>query len=65
LQARYSANQQTIEIVFRTGVPYQYHHIPPELWVSFKRAESPGRFINMVLNDFPYNRGGWGSVVGQ
>jgi hypothetical protein len=71
LQARYSARYETLEVVFRDGSPaspnatWHYSRVPPEVWVGFKRAESPGRFINSTLNFFPYGAGGWGSIVGE
>jgi KTSC domain len=71
LQARYSARKQRIEVIFREGSPaspdatWHYDNVPPEVWMGFKRAESPGRFINSTLNYFPYGAGGWGTLVGQ
>jgi KTSC domain len=65
LQARYSDRFNRLEVIFRDGTPWHYDEIPANLWNSFKRAESPGRFINAVLNDFPYGHGGWGSIVGE
>jgi hypothetical protein len=71
LQARYSSRAQRIEVIFREGSPaspdatWHYERVPPEVWTAFKRAESPGRFINSTLNYFPYGSGGWGTLVGQ
>lgn len=65
LQARYSGITRELQVIFRDGTPWTYEQVPPGLWVRFKRVESPGRFINNVLNGFPYARGGWGSIVGE
>jgi hypothetical protein len=71
LQARYSSRHQRIEVIFREGSPaspnasWHYDQIPAEIWVAFKSAPSPGRFINSTLNYFPYGAGGWGSIVGE
>lgn len=65
LQARYSRRFQWLEVVFRDGTPWHYEEVPPNLWQSFKRTASPGKFINAVLNDFPYGYGGWGNIVGE
>ena len=68
LQARYSANQRRLEIIFRKGSPaspdasWHYDEVPPGIWTRFKRVESPGRYINAVLNGYPYGPGGWGSI---
>src|SRR6516162_3551465 len=60
LQARYSANQRRLEVIFRDGTPWHYDSVPPGIWTRFKRIESPGRYINAVLNGYPCGRGGWG-----
>jgi hypothetical protein len=62
LQARYSRNLQQLEVIFRDGTPWHYSNVPPRIWNRFKRIESPGRYINAVLNAYPYGRGGWGSI---
>lgn len=65
LQARYSRNLNRLEVIFRDGTPWHYDDVTPGIWQRFKRTESPGRYINDVLNGYDYGRGGWGSVVGQ
>lgn len=62
LQARYSADQRRLEVIFRDGTPWHYDEVPPGIWTRFKRVESPGRYINAVLNGYPYGHGGWGSI---
>jgi len=47
-------SQQTLRIRFRNGQVYGYYNVPPNVWRNFKRVKSPGRFINRVLNFYPY-----------
>jgi len=65
LQARYSRNARELQVIFRDGTPWTYFGVPPGIWQRFKRTESPGRYINAVLNGYDYARGGWGSIVGE
>lgn len=62
-QARYSSAQQRIEILWRNPMAPSYHYdnVPPSVWAHFKRVDSPGRFINSHLNNYPYGVGGWGT----
>jgi len=46
-----------LRVRFRDGTPWEYQEVPPEIWQRFRRSASPGRFINRVLNQYPYNRG--------
>lgn len=46
-----------LRVRFRDGTPWEYHGVPSSVWQRFKRVQSPGRFINRVLNDYEYNRG--------
>lgn len=32
------------------GTPYYYYDVTPQEWDGFRKADSPGRFINAVLN---------------
>jgi len=41
------------------GTPWTYYDIPPNVWRNFKRAKSKGKFVNRVLNQYPYGPG-WG-----
>jgi hypothetical protein len=65
LQARYSQSARCLEIIFarpsraNPGGTWHYSNVPPALWTRFKRVESPGRYINGILNGFPYGPGGW------
>jgi hypothetical protein len=63
LRARYSRNLRQLEVVFRDGESYAYFEVPTPIWFKFRDTESPGRYINQVLNDFDYQRGaGWGDI---
>jgi len=70
-QARYSRSQRRLEVVFarptrsNPGGAWHYDAVPPRVWQRFKRVESPGRYINAVLNGYPYGAGGWGNIVGE
>lgn len=57
LSAGYDERSQTLRIKFRDGDYYTYYNVPPSVWWKFRRASSPGRYINTTLNNFPYKRG--------
>lgn len=57
LEAGYNAGERTLRVVFRDGTPWEYYGVEPVIWQRFKRSASPGRFINRVLNNYPYGRG--------
>jgi hypothetical protein len=57
LAAGYDDRTQTLRIKFRDGDIYEYFQVPPSVWWKFQRAQSPGRFINITLNRYPYKRG--------
>lgn len=46
-----------LRVRFRDGTPWEYYQVPSSVWQRFKRVQSPGRFINRVLNQYPYGRG--------
>lgn len=57
LAAGYDERSQALRIKFREGEYYTYYNVPPSVWWKFQRAASPGRYINAVLNSYPYSRG--------
>lgn len=62
-QARYSRRQRRLEVDWdhpADAIPYTYYDVHPSTWHHFKRADSPGKFINKYLNAHPYGPGGWG-----
>lgn len=54
LAAGYVRASQTLYVRFRNGQVYAYYRVPPNVWRNFRRVKSPGRFINRVLNRYPY-----------
>ena len=56
VEAGYNASERTLRVVFRDGTPYEYYGVEPVTWQRFKRSASPGRFINRILNQYPYAR---------
>ena len=46
-----------LRVRFRDGTPWEYYNVPSSIWQRFKRVQSPGRFINRVLNNYEYGRG--------
>lgn len=57
LRAGYDEKSMTLRIQFREGEIYTYYQVPPSVWWKFQRAQSPGRYINSTLNNYPYSRG--------
>lgn len=50
----YNKSKREVQIVFRDGALYHYDQVPPDVWNRLKRAPSTGKFINKMLNSFPY-----------
>lgn len=51
----YDEFTQDLEVEFCNGKTYRYHDVPYDLYVSFMRASSKGRFLNWrIKNMFPY-----------
>lgn len=42
----YRAEDQILEIQFKSGGAYQYSPVPPALYAEFLKAESLGRFLH-------------------
>lgn len=59
LQARYDRGLSQIHVIFKDGTPWVYDNVPENIWRNFRRTTSPGKYINRVLNAFPYWRGGF------
>ena len=38
------------------GTPWKYLNVPSHIYQSFASAQSKGRYINSVLNNFPNSR---------
>ncbi|MDP9870352.1 MULTISPECIES: KTSC domain-containing protein [Streptosporangium] len=54
LAAGYDKTTNTLRVRFRNGQVYGYYDVPANIWRNFKRQKSPGRYINRVLNFYPY-----------
>jgi hypothetical protein len=72
-QARWSARQEVMEVIFRDGTSWHFNEINEGAWRRFKSAPSPGRVIysqwppgtfdgNVTEEGGP---GGWGNVVAE
>jgi hypothetical protein len=35
---------------------YEYYDVPRAVWLNMLRAPSPGRYIDRVLDTYPYTR---------
>lgn len=55
--ARYDTTLHQLHVHFKDGTPWVYREVPQNVWNNFKRSSSPGRFINRVLNEYPYHKG--------
>jgi hypothetical protein len=58
-EMRYDPGLRAIDVVFVDGTPWTYNGVDEGLFDRFRSSESPGRFINNVLNSFPHHRGGF------
>ena len=47
----YDAATLTLEVEFRNGSVYRYVNVPTELWASFRRAPSMGKFFQEHVRD--------------
>jgi hypothetical protein len=55
--AGYDSVAQVLYVEWGDGGPaYNYYNVTPQEWRAFRRAPSPGRYINRVLNYHPYGR---------
>lgn len=58
-EGRYDSGLGQVHVIFDDGTPWVYDGVPKNVWKNFRRSASPGRYINRVLNGFPYWRGGF------
>jgi hypothetical protein len=56
---RYDYGLREIHVIFRDGTPWTYQGVDESVWNMFASSDSPGQFINNVLNGYPYHRGGF------
>jgi len=60
--AGYDSRSQTVRIRFRVGADkmfpngavYEYYNVPRSVWRNLQRSNSPGRYIDRVLDTYPY-----------
>lgn len=56
-EAGYNRATETLAVKFYTnGAVYHYYDVKPQTAIAFRRTESPGKFINRVLNAHDYER---------
>lgn len=53
-RARYDYGLRQVQVVFNNGNCWVYEQVPPEVFRRFRISASAGKFINRVLNGYPY-----------
>lgn len=56
-RAAYDKGTKVIAVQFVDGTPWHYADVNGEIWKRLQRSKSPGRFVDRVLNGFPYGHG--------
>lgn len=56
LRGGYDSRTGTVRIQFRDGAVYEYFDVPKNVWKNMLRSPSTGRYIDRVLDTFPYTR---------
>lgn len=56
-RARYDSGLRQVQVEFDDGTPWVYEEVPQNVWRNFRRSASAGKYINRVLNGYPYRRG--------
>ena len=64
-EGRYDGGLEQVHVIFKDGTPWTYNGVPRNLWKNFRRSASPGKYINRVLNSFPYWEGGFAYGEGE
>lgn len=53
----YDRKGEVLEVEFSSGVVYDYHGVPPEVYESLMSAESKGRFMSRrIRGQYPSTR---------
>lgn len=53
--AGYDSSTRTLRVEWGDGgAAYNYYNVPPEVWNTFQKVPSPGKYINSVLNYYKY-----------
>lgn len=58
-EARFDPGLRSIDVIFVDGTPWTYQNVGEDVFDRFITSESPGRFVNNVLNSQPHHRGGF------
>lgn len=58
-EMRYDPGLRAIDVIFVDSTPWTYQNVDEDVFNRFLTSESPGRFINNVLNSYPHHRGGF------
>ena len=45
----YDAEEETLQVEFKSGGVYQYTGVQPEMYADLMKAESIGRFVSQVV----------------
>ena len=56
LRGGYDSKARTVRIQFRDGAVYEYYEVPAAIWRQLLRSRSTGKFVNRVLDTYPYTR---------
>lgn len=54
IAAGYDPKNAILRVTFRNGITYEYLGPSPRQWSAFQKAPSPGKYINTVLEQYPY-----------
>lgn len=56
LRGGYDSKSGTVRLQFRDGAVYEYFDVPKNIWRNLLRGPSTGRYIDRVLDTYPYTR---------
>lgn len=56
LRGGYDSKADTVRIQFRDGAVYEYYQVPGNVWRQLLRSRSTGKYIDRVLDTYPYTR---------
>ena len=55
----YDPESQTLKVVFRSGMVYEYINVPPEKYEEMKNAFSKGIYLNTeIKGKYPFRKVG-------
>jgi hypothetical protein len=56
LRGGYDSRANTVRVQFRDGAVYEYYEVPGNVWRQLLRSKSTGKYIDRVLDTYPYTR---------